>query len=94
MQVGGKIFQHNHSVLPVSPSFLYEGALQVQLREFNGAGAKLGLQNGMAILAIEAADERLSKYWYYIPGLIVLFGVWTLQGRRSRQLKQSDMQTS
>ena len=91
---GGQNISAQSLGIAVSPSFLYEDALQVQLREFNGAGAKLGLQNGMAILAIEAADERLSKYWYYIPGLIVLFGVWTLQGRRSRQLKQSDMQTS
>ena len=80
--------------IAVSPSFLHDGALQIQLREFNGPGAKLGLQNGMAILAIEAADERLSKYWYYIPGLIVLFGVWTIQGRRSRHPNPSDMQPS
>ena len=70
----------------VIPSFLHEGALQVQLKEFNGAGAKLGLQNGMAILAIESTQARLSKYWYYIPGLLLLLGIWLVQGRRSRLL--------
>lgn len=80
--------------IAVTPSFLHEGALQVQLREFNGPGAKLGLQNGMAILAIEVQGERLSKYWYYIPGLVLLVLIWLQQGRRSRAIGTSQPASS
>ena len=69
------------------PSFLHEGALQIQLKKFNGEGAKIGLQNGMNILAIQVETERASKYWYYIPSAIALFLVWILQGIKYRKRK-------
>lgn len=76
------------------PSFLHESGLQVQLKEFNGLGAKLGLQNGMAIIEIRAEAERSSKYWYYIPAIVGLFLIWLVQGMKYRKQKLIETRTS
>ncbi len=65
-----------------NPSFLHEGGIQVTLREFNGAGAKAGLANAMTIIEASTVKPRMSKYWYYIPGVLLLLGVYLWQGQR------------
>ena len=66
------------------PSLMHQNALQIQLRQFNGEGARLGLQNGMSILSIHSEQERSSKYWYYIPGFFALLALWLWQGIKLR----------
>jgi TRAP transporter 4TM/12TM fusion protein len=69
------------------PSFLYQDAIQVSIYKFNGIGYQSGLQNGMNILSVSTHLDRISKYWFYIPGLVIFIGVYYMQTVRSRITK-------
>lgn len=71
--------------LGAAESFLHEGGTQITLRQFSGAGAKAGFQNGMTVLAIERIPPRASKYWFYLPGVFAVLLVWFLQFARARR---------
>lgn len=70
--------------LGAQPSVLHEGGTQVTVRKFSGAGAAGGFQNGMTILEILEPESRPHKYWFYIPGAMLLLLVlcWQRLGRR------------
>ena len=55
----------------------------VQQAAFRSIAAKLGIENGMKVLAVEIEADRPSKYWFYVPALALLALVFLLQrGRR------------
>jgi hypothetical protein len=55
----------------------------VQQAAFRSPAAKLGIENGMKVAAVEVPADRPSKNWLYIPALVLLGGVVLAQrGRR------------
>lgn len=52
--------------------------------KFRSRAAKLGISHGYTITAIETPADRPAKEWMFIPALIVLLGLVTIQRRRQR----------
>ncbi|MFQ3361477.1 MAG: TRAP transporter fused permease subunit [Alphaproteobacteria bacterium] len=80
-------FNWDNLGIKAMPSFLYQDAIQVSISKFNGIGYQSGLQNGMNILSVSTHLDRISKYWFYIPGLVIFIGVYYMQTVRSRITK-------
>ena len=60
-------------------SFIYDNAMQVSISNFTSPGYKSGLRNGMNVLSVEKVEKRITKHWFYIPGLILYLLVFLNQ---------------
>jgi Na+-translocating ferredoxin:NAD+ oxidoreductase RnfD subunit len=60
----------------------------ISLVSFGSEAAKYGLTPGDEITTVLVPAQRASRYWFAIPALLLLGGVFVLQ-RRRRQLKFS-----
>lgn len=56
--------------------------VQIAAVRFGGAARKAGFEEGFDVAEIKLPTERPSPYWFYLPGVFLLMGVWYLQGRR------------
>lgn len=56
--------------------------LQVMAVKFGSPAARLGIEQGFAITAVEVPSERPAKEWVFVPALVVLGVVVVLQRRR------------
>jgi len=61
-------------------------AVQVATVRFGSPAAKLGLEQGLTIAAIEIPADRPDKEWMFIPALALLGLVVWLQRRRQKQV--------
>jgi hypothetical protein len=59
--------------------------VQVMGTKFGGAARKSGFEEGFTIGEIKVASGRTSPYWFYVPGLVLLWLVWMAQSRRMAQ---------
>jgi hypothetical protein len=59
----------------------------VQTVKFGSEAAKYGLAPGDRVTAVLIPAERPSRYWFAIPGFLLLAIILLLQRRRKRQLK-------
>ncbi len=87
-ELEGGVISWDSLGLGASESFMHEGATQVTLANFSGPGAEAGFANGMAILSIEQAEPRPSKYWFYIPGVVIFVLVILWQTMRLRRQEE------
>lgn len=60
-------------------------SVTVQGVRFGGFAKRIGLDNGDELLGVEIPAERHSKYWFFLPALLVL-GLLTLNQLRRRRL--------
>jgi hypothetical protein len=60
------------------------GKLTVQTVRFGSAAAKYGLAGGDEIVSVLVPAHRPNRYWFAVPGLLLLAGVVLLQRRRQR----------
>ncbi|MDB4831993.1 DUF3394 domain-containing protein, partial [Hyphomicrobiales bacterium] len=79
-----KEFNWDNLGINAMTSYLYEDAIQISILKFNAIGYQSGLQNGMNVLSVGKPVERISKYWFYIPGIMIFIGVYLIQTMRSR----------
>ena len=56
--------------------------VQIAAVRFGSAARKAGFEEGFDVARIQLPNERPSPYWLYLPGVLLLVGVWLLQGRR------------
>ncbi|MFQ5438469.1 MAG: TRAP transporter fused permease subunit [Paracoccaceae bacterium] len=82
--VGGAAISWDALGVVARPSLLRDRGLQLSLRQFSGPGAKAGLSNGMTVLDATSTQERISKHWFYLPGVLILMLVFLWQGYRER----------
>ncbi len=75
------------------PSLIQGRGLQLALTQFAGPGAKAGLSNGMTVLDATSTKERISKHWFYLPGLLIVILVFIWQGYRERSSGPSNAVT-
>lgn len=87
--VGGEAISWKTLGVSAQPSLLQASGLQLSLTEFAGAGAKAGLSNGMTVLDATSTQERISKHWFYLPGLLIVILVFFWQGYRARQVDEA-----
>jgi hypothetical protein len=59
-------------------------AVQVTGVKFGSRAEKLGIEQGFSITGLELPQERPAKEWLFLPALIVLGLIATLQRRRNR----------
>jgi hypothetical protein len=72
---------------------MQDRGLQLTLTQFAGPGAKAGLSNGMTVLDATSTKERISKHWFYLPGLLIVILVFIWQGYRERSNVLSNAET-
>ncbi|MCB1942646.1 MAG: DUF3394 domain-containing protein, partial [Candidatus Accumulibacter sp.] len=58
--------------------------------KFGSRAAKLGIEQGFSITALELAAERPAKEWFFIPALVLLALVVVVQRRRARLLADQE----
>jgi len=61
--------------------------LQVSTVRFGSTAAKARIEQGFEIVGVKVPTERISSYWFYIPGLVIIVFVWLMQGLRMRRVK-------
>ena len=49
---------------------------------FGSAAEKIGLAAGWGIVSVSVPADRPAKEWAFLPALLMLSGIWFLQGRR------------
>jgi TRAP transporter 4TM/12TM fusion protein len=49
---------------------------------FGSAAEKIGLAAGWGIVSVSIPADRPAKEWAFLPALLMLLGIWFLQGRR------------
>jgi hypothetical protein len=59
----------------------------VMTARFGSQAAKYGLAAGDEITAVLVPTERMSRYWFTIPALLLLAGIILLQIRRRQVFK-------
>jgi hypothetical protein len=59
--------------------------LQVTTVRFGSTAAKARIEQGFEIVGVKVPTDRISSYWFYIPGLLLAALVWWLQGLRMRR---------
>jgi hypothetical protein len=70
---------------PLGLGLLEQGAaVTVQAVRFGSVAKRIGLDNGDELLGVEIPAERYSKYWFFIPALLLLALVTLSQLRRRR----------
>ncbi len=80
--VDGPVISWNSLGVSALPSLMHDEGLQITLKQFSGPGAKAGLSNGMTVLDATSTQERMSKHWFYLPGLLIVILIYLWQGRR------------
>jgi TRAP transporter 4TM/12TM fusion protein len=60
--------------------------LQVSTVRFGSTAAKARIEQGFEIVGVKVPTERISSYWFYIPGLVIVVFVWLMQGLRMRRV--------
>jgi len=61
--------------------------LQVANVRFGSRAAKARIEQGYDIVGVKLPTDRISAYWFYIPGLLLAGLIWWLQGLRMRREK-------
>jgi hypothetical protein len=59
--------------------------LQVSTVRFGSTAAKARIEQGFEIVGVKVPTDRISSYWFYIPGLVIIVFVWLMQGLRMRR---------
>ena len=59
--------------------------LQVSSVRFGSRASKARIEQGYDIVGVKLPSDRISAYWFYIPGLLLAGFIWWLQGRRMRR---------
>jgi hypothetical protein len=52
---------------------------------FGSTAAKARIEQGFEIVGVKVPTDRISSYWFYIPGLVIIVFVWLMQGLRMRR---------
>jgi len=53
---------------------------------FRSAASKAGWESGWDVQAVLVPNpHRPSDFWVYVPALLLLAGIWVVQGRRARR---------
>ena len=61
--------------------------LQVSAVKFGSRAAKARVEQGFDIVGVKVPNDRLSAYWFYIPGAVIALFVWLMQGWRMRRVQ-------
>ncbi len=56
--------------------------LQTAAVRFGSRAAKARIEQGYDIVSVKVPNDRISAYWFYLPGLAIAFLVWLMQGWR------------
>jgi hypothetical protein len=59
--------------------------------KFGSRAAKLGIEQGFTITALEVAAERPAKEWFYIPALLLMGLVIIVQRRRAGVIADKEL---
>ena len=59
--------------------------VQVGGVRFGSRAKKAGFEQGWDIVGVQLPTERPSKYWFFLPGFLLVGLVWWLQGLRMRR---------
>ena len=59
--------------------------LQTAAVRFGSRAAKARIEQGYDIVSVKVPNERISAYWFYLPGLAIAILVWLMQGWRIRR---------
>lgn len=63
--------------------------VEISTVKFRSRAAKLGISHGYTITAIETPADRPAKEWMFVPALILLMGLMTVQWHRTRYIINS-----
>src|SRR5690606_30659380 len=56
--------------------------VQVMAVRFGSTARSAGVEEGFDIAGIKVPNDRVSHYWFYVPGFFLIGLVWLMQGRR------------
>ena len=56
--------------------------MQTAAVRFGSRAAKARIEQGYDIVSVKVPNDRISAYWFYLPGLAIAFLVWLMQGWR------------
>jgi len=59
--------------------------------KFGSRAAKLGIEQGFVITALEVPTERPDKEWFFIPAFLLLGLVVAVQLRRARVIAANEL---